>query len=226
MNKRLFAVRDDHMRDAFSAISERRRILYVLWCGLLSLLIFALYAGGLVDTLNDLAAVSTVVTQLFLAPAVAYIWFRFYTTEVRRAMTALPVFSLQSKDPFSPGRLLVWGMFFSAGSLALAMALRFFIGVWGSGGTELWLFFAVMFPLVEELVFRFGLLYSLITVFGTATGIVVSALIFAGFHATGVSLFLSAFVLGMLLAVVVIRYGSLLPAVLFHMIFNATAYLT
>lgn len=75
-------------------------------------------------------------------------------------------------------------------------------------------------PIVEETMFR-GLLYTALRArFGIAGGAMLSAAIFAGVHPTLPGGFLPIWVIGVALALVYERRGSLLPGIILHGIYN------
>lgn len=79
---------------------------------------------------------------------------------------------------------------------------------------------AVAAPIVEETMFR-GLLYSALRArFGVAIGAMLSAAVFAGVHPTLPGGFLPIWVIGVALALVYERRGSLLPGIILHGIHN------
>ena len=84
----------------------------------------------------------------------------------------------------------------------------------------------VFAPVFEELIFR-GLLYgTLRTRLAWPPAALASALVFALAHGYGAAGFLSVFLSGVLWAWVYERTGSLLPAILAHVINNAAVALT
>lgn len=78
-------------------------------------------------------------------------------------------------------------------------------------------------PLVEELVFR-GFIYTkLRSNYKAATSIIVSALIFAGFHLEP-EIFLPLFILGCIIGYIYEKSDSLWAPILFHVINNSIAF--
>lgn len=80
------------------------------------------------------------------------------------------------------------------------------------------LYLVVVAPLAEELIFR-GLVLKTIAPYGKKLAIVVSALLFGLMHGN-VKQFVGAFVCGMIFAAVDIKYGSILPSVIIHVLNN------
>jgi sodium transport system permease protein len=92
--------------------------------------------------------------------------------------------------------------------------------------TLLWLLFVLALTpaICEELVFRGVLLHAFGTRLGAAGAIGASALVFGAFHLSSISAirFLPTAWLGLLLAVVVWRTRSIVPAMIMHLLNNAT----
>lgn len=88
----------------------------------------------------------------------------------------------------------------------------------------LWvLLIAALLPgLCEEILFR-GVLQGILSRKGQWTGVVITAFLFAVFHLNPWNL-LPAFFLGVVFGVLVVRTGSLIPAILAHIAANATAF--
>lgn len=88
----------------------------------------------------------------------------------------------------------------------------------------LWiLFVAALLPgLCEEILFR-GVLQGILSRKGQWKAILITALLFSVFHLNPWNL-LPAFFLGLLFGVLVVRTGSLVPAVMAHIVVNATAF--
>ena len=84
------------------------------------------------------------------------------------------------------------------------------------------LFIAIIGPFAEEIAFRGIVLPAVGDRWGMWAGIAVSALIYAGYHAS-VWLFVPTFVLGVALGWLTWTRRSLWPAVFLHVLFNATA---
>lgn len=80
------------------------------------------------------------------------------------------------------------------------------------------LYLVVVAPLAEELIFR-GLVLKTIAPYGKKLAIVVSALFFGLMHGN-IKQFVGAFVCGMIFAAVDIKYGSVLPSVIMHVLNN------
>jgi membrane protease YdiL (CAAX protease family) len=76
----------------------------------------------------------------------------------------------------------------------------------------------------EELLFRGVILTGLRRSFGPVAAVAVSALLFAALHASPWRFF-PQLLLGVLLALLTLRSGSVLPAVVAHAAYNASAYL-
>jgi sodium transport system permease protein len=79
----------------------------------------------------------------------------------------------------------------------------------------------VVVPVGEELAFRGFILSGMCRRFRPWTAVLLSSFLFALFHAN-VFQFIPAFVLGVMLALFTIRSGSVLPAIVFHSVFNST----
>lgn len=88
----------------------------------------------------------------------------------------------------------------------------------------LWvLLIAALLPgLCEEVLFR-GVLQGILSRKGQWTGVVITAFLFAVFHLNPWNL-LPAFFLGVVFSVLVVRNGSLIPAILAHIAANTTAF--
>ncbi len=84
------------------------------------------------------------------------------------------------------------------------------------------LLLAVLPAVCEELLVRGFVLSGLRNGSGTVTAVVVSALIFAALHLDPVRL-LPTFLMGLALGALVVRSGSLLPAIALHALYNAAA---
>lgn len=94
-------------------------------------------------------------------------------------------------------------------------------------------FLAVIAPITEEVIFR-GVLLKAMGGFGKLAAILVSALVFAGFHLFGLSgdflrgallIVPSFFLMGVILARVTVRKDRLGPAIFIHSGFNLLALL-
>jgi sodium transport system permease protein len=79
---------------------------------------------------------------------------------------------------------------------------------------------AVLPAVCEELAFRGFLLHGLMRGFRPWTAILLSAFLFAMYQ-MNVFQFVPHFVFGVILGLIVVRTGSVLPAVLFHLVYNA-----
>ncbi len=86
----------------------------------------------------------------------------------------------------------------------------------------LYLFVAVGAPVVEELFYRGLVQRNLVERVGPVLGIGIASVIFGAVHASLVE-FLPLSVVGAVLGVLAWRTGRLLPAIIAHMVFNATA---
>ncbi len=79
--------------------------------------------------------------------------------------------------------------------------------------------FLVIYPLCEEFVFR-GVCLRAFSRMGNLFAIFASSLLFALMHGNTVSIF-SSFFIGVLLAMVAMRYRSIVPTLVIHMLLNA-----
>ena len=82
---------------------------------------------------------------------------------------------------------------------------------------------AVLTPVVEEIIFRGLGMTRLYPVFGGAGAAILSAVIFGLAHGTPLAI-VYAFLLGLLLSAVWLRYGTILPGIFLHCFFNLTPY--
>jgi sodium transport system permease protein len=90
----------------------------------------------------------------------------------------------------------------------------------GGMPTGLLLFLAALSPAIcEELVFRGGFLGMLRRTGTTRSAVLVSSIFFGLIHLS-VFRFLPTFILGLIMAVLTVRCRSILPAVVFHLIYN------
>ena len=80
------------------------------------------------------------------------------------------------------------------------------------------LYLAIIAPIAEELIFR-GLVLRTIAPYGKKLAIVVSALLFGLMHGN-VKQFVGAFVCGIIFAAVDVKYGSVLPSLIIHILNN------
>ena len=78
-------------------------------------------------------------------------------------------------------------------------------------------------PLVEEILFRGIAMTRLGPTFGAAAAVILSSLLFGLAHGTPIAVGY-AFLLGILLALIFLRYRSILPCIVFHIFFNFTSY--
>ncbi|MBR5597339.1 MAG: CPBP family intramembrane metalloprotease [Lachnospiraceae bacterium] len=86
------------------------------------------------------------------------------------------------------------------------------------------IFYAVISPVVEEVIFR-GIVYqSLERNFSSILAIIGSALLFGAFHGNIVQMLYGTF-MGSIMAWIYRRYGKIITPVLFHAAANATMYL-
>lgn len=81
--------------------------------------------------------------------------------------------------------------------------------------------YALMPALGEEILFRVVILTALLEVFSERTAILVSAFMFATIHLSPFS-FVHLSLIGILLAVVRLRTGSVYPCIVIHAVYNAT----
>lgn len=79
---------------------------------------------------------------------------------------------------------------------------------------------AVLPALCEELAFRGFILHGLLRGFRPGTAILLSSFLFA-VHQMNVFQFIPHFVFGLILGILVVRTGSVLPAMLFHLVYNS-----
>lgn len=172
-------------------------------------------AGGLALTLIVLVAL----------PAIGYaIWLRL---DLRQT------FSLRRP----PALALVAAPLLGVGCLILNMSLRGWLGIEGpppesmKGFAEtiqawpaplLVLLIAILPALCEEILCRGFVLSGLRTEGGTAAAVIVSAIFFAALHLDPNRL-LQTFLVGLVLAILVVRSGSIWPACLLHFVNNAGA---
>ena len=82
---------------------------------------------------------------------------------------------------------------------------------------------AVLMPVVEEIIFRGLGMTRLYPVFGGAGAAILTAVIFGLAHGTPLAIAYAA-LLGLLLAAVWLRYGTILPGIFLHCFFNLTTY--
>jgi len=75
-------------------------------------------------------------------------------------------------------------------------------------------------PIVEELLFRKILLNRLLNIYSVKKAIIIETLIFALFHG-GVNGFIYAFVIGMLLSIIYVKYKNIKIPIICHMISNS-----
>lgn len=80
------------------------------------------------------------------------------------------------------------------------------------------LYLVVVAPIAEEIIFR-GLVLKTIAPYGKKLAIIVSALLFGLMHGN-VKQFAGAFVCGIIFAAVDIKYGSILPSIVIHILNN------
>ncbi len=80
------------------------------------------------------------------------------------------------------------------------------------------LYLVVVAPIAEELIFR-GLVLKTIAPYGKKLAIIVSALLFGLMHGN-IKQFAGAFVCGIIFAAVDIKYGSILPSIVIHVLNN------
>lgn len=172
-------------------------------------------AGGLAFTLIALVAL----------PAIGYaLWLR---------LDLKATFSLRTPSPMA----LVAAPLLGVGCLTLNMALREWIGLEGPDPESMkgfvtaiqgWppllliLLIAVLPGLCEEVLCRGFILSGLRTEGGTVSAVIVSAIFFAALHLDPNRL-LQTFLVGVVLAILVVRSGSIWPACLLHFVNNAGA---
>lgn len=80
------------------------------------------------------------------------------------------------------------------------------------------LYLAIVAPIAEELIFR-GLVLKTIAPYGKKLAIIISALLFGLMHGN-IKQFAGAFVCGIIFAAVDVKYGSILPSVIMHILNN------
>ena len=78
-------------------------------------------------------------------------------------------------------------------------------------------------PLVEEIIFRGIAMTRFCPTFGDAAAVFLSALLFGLVHGTPIAVGYS-FLVGLLLALIYLRYRSILPCIVFHCFFNLAPY--
>ena len=78
-------------------------------------------------------------------------------------------------------------------------------------------------PVVEEILFRGIAMTRLGPTFGGPAAVILSSLLFGLAHGTPIAVGY-AFLLGILLALIFLRYRSILPCMIFHIFFNFTSY--
>ena len=89
-------------------------------------------------------------------------------------------------------------------------------------GSVMFLSYAcVLGPVLEELIFR-GVILKLLQRHGVSFAVIFSAFLFTLFHQNVAQIFLP-FLLGVMLALITVRSGSILPAVLAHILNNSLA---
>ena len=81
------------------------------------------------------------------------------------------------------------------------------------------LYLLIVAPIAEELIFR-GLVLKTIAPYGKKLAIVVSAALFGLMHGN-LNQFLGAFVCGIVFAAIDVKYGSILPSIIIHMLNNS-----
>ena len=79
---------------------------------------------------------------------------------------------------------------------------------------------AILAPISEEAQNRFLALYIITSFWGRTAGVVISSLLFGLSHDYGIIGIFQMTLVGALLALITMRYGSLLPAILIHSINN------
>ncbi|MBQ7223852.1 MAG: CPBP family intramembrane metalloprotease [Erysipelotrichaceae bacterium] len=86
------------------------------------------------------------------------------------------------------------------------------------------LYVAILAPLAEEIVFR-GWFLKVLRRYGTAVAVFFTAIAFGMMHGT-VTQSIPAFFIGIVLAILAIRYESLVPGIILHVINNSLSFLT
>ena len=87
-----------------------------------------------------------------------------------------------------------------------------------AGSVLLLLYICLIGPMLEELIFR-GVILKLLQKHGVSFAVIFSAILFAIFHQNVAQIFLPL-VLGIMLALITIRSGSIVPAILAHIVNN------
>lgn len=166
------------------------------------------------------------ITELFLILAPAIIFLYRKNLPILEALQLRPVSIGISLQSVAIG-LTSWGI--AAGFVMMTIPV---LGnppsvpelVPQSGWDLLWvLLIAALLPgLCEEVLFR-GVLQGILSRKGQWTGVVITAFLFSVFHLNPWNL-VPAFFLGVVFGVLVVRTGSLIPAILAHIAANATAF--
>ncbi|MBQ4051536.1 MAG: CPBP family intramembrane metalloprotease [Oscillospiraceae bacterium] len=89
------------------------------------------------------------------------------------------------------------------------------------GSVLLLLYVCILGPIAEELIFR-GVILKLLQKHGVSFAVIFSAFLFMLFHQNVAQIFLP-FLLGIMLALITIRSGSIVPAILAHILNNSLA---
>jgi membrane protease YdiL (CAAX protease family) len=185
---------------------------------------FTLVSGNLAS-LNPIAVVGVPLIAFALVPALSHCWLGAY--DPRRTL------SLRAPTPRGLGSGALLGLCAIAVSIAIGnMQKPFFPEHEGEdkvaeilhaleayGLPTMIVCLAVLPGICEELLFRGTVLAGLTTGIGRGGAVVVSSFLFAAMHGSP-DRFLPQFVLGMFLAGLTIRSGSIAPAMLAHAIHN------
>ncbi|MEA1786949.1 type II CAAX endopeptidase family protein [Arenibacter sp. GZD96] len=81
-------------------------------------------------------------------------------------------------------------------------------------------FSILLFPILEELLFRKGILHGLTKLYSIRKSIIVSSLLFSLAHLFTETGMFSAFLIGMVLGYIYVRYNSFILVLLVHIIYN------
>ncbi len=187
-------------------------------------LLLVVVLGSLIQMASPLAGLAGTELLLILLPAVIYI-----------RLKGLPVFRGLSLHGISPGMALFsvvlgisgWGM--AAGLAILSVPIigegpeiAIFVPTTAFELITILIVGALLAGICEEALFR-GAIQGTLGRLGTKKAVVYTALLFAVFHVNPWIL-LPAFCLGLVYGILVVREGSVVPAMIAHTANNATAF--
>lgn len=171
--------------------------------------------GGNIDNAPSMMLVPSLLIAIFLMTL--YLWMTGYISREKSAWSAVSPAYLLLTVILTLSAIWLLDLLMSHVKLPDIMADSFDIMQSGSLGI---FGIAIAGPILEELLFRGAITKVLLQKYSPVKAIIISALIFGIFHLNPAQI-LAAFLIGLLLAWVYYKTGSLIPCILIHIINNS-----